>query len=203
MKIYLVRHGETEWNVLRRVQGSMDAPLTENGIQQARNVAKRLAKEPFGAAFASPQLRAYRTAEMIVAEHPSLTLQKEPCLREFSFGDWEGHKLDEMHLEEPEKWDCYQKTPSLFTAPHGDCMIARVAESKEFVDKLLENHWGQNVLCVTHGYAIRIFMAAALGIPLESTRFFMAGNTAVSIIEYKRPEMPQMRVFGDISHNLT
>lgn len=82
-------------------------------------------------------------------------------------------------------------------------MIARVAESKAFVDRMLENHWGQNVLCVTHGYAIRIFMAAALGIPLESTRFFMAGNTAVSIIEYKRPDMPQMRVFGDVSHNLT
>ena len=52
MKIYLVRHGETEWNVLRRVQGSMDAPLTENGIQQAKNVAKRLAKVDFAAAFA-------------------------------------------------------------------------------------------------------------------------------------------------------
>ena len=203
MKIYLVRHGETEWNVLRRVQGSMDAPLTENGIQQAKNVAKRLAKVDFAAAFASPQMRAYRTAEKIVAEHPTITLQKEPSLREFSFGDWEGHKLDEMHLEETDKWDCYQKTPSLFTAPHGDCMIARVAESKAVVDRLLENHWGQNVLCVTHGYAIRIFMAAALGIPLESTRFFMAGNTAVSIIEYKRPDMPQMRVFGDVSHNLT
>ena len=60
MKIYLVRHGETEWNVLRRVQGSMDAPLTENGIQQAKNVAKRLAKVDFAAAFASPQMRAYR-----------------------------------------------------------------------------------------------------------------------------------------------
>ena len=158
MKIYLVRHGETEWNVLRRVQGSMDAPLTENGIQQAKNVAKRLAKVDFAAAFASPQMRAYRTAEKIVAEHPAITLQKEPSLREFSFGDWEGHKLDEMHLEEPEKWDCYQRTPSLFTAPHGDCMIARVAESKAFVDRLLENRWGQNVLCVTHGYAIRIFI---------------------------------------------
>ena len=56
MKIYLVRHGETEWNVLRRVQGSMDAPLTENGIQQAKNVAKRLAKVDFAAAFASPQM---------------------------------------------------------------------------------------------------------------------------------------------------
>ncbi len=51
-KLYLVRHGETEWNVLRRVQGSMDAPLTENGIQQAKNVAKRLAKVDFAAAFA-------------------------------------------------------------------------------------------------------------------------------------------------------
>ena len=81
-------------------------------------------------------------------------------------------------------------------------MIARVAESKA----LLTGCWktiGGRMCCVTHGYAIRIFMAAALGIPLESTRFFMAGNTAVSIIEYKRPDMPQMRVFGDVSHNLT
>ena len=86
MKIYLVRHGETEWNVLRRVQGSMDAPLTENGIQQAKNVAKRLAKVDFAAAFASPQMRAYRTAEKIVAEHPTITLQKSLAFGNFPSG---------------------------------------------------------------------------------------------------------------------
>ena len=201
MKLYLVRHGETEWNILRRVQGSMDAPLTENGIQQAVNAAKRLKEVPFSAAYASPQPRAYRTAEMIVAEHEGLVLQKEPVLREFSFGDWEGHNLDKMYLEEPELWDCYQKTPSVFTAPNGDCMVQRVAESKKFADKLLQTHWGETVLCVTHGYALRIFLSAALGISLESTRFFMCGNTGISIIEYKAPDKPQVRVFGDVSHN--
>lgn len=201
MKLYLIRHGQTEWNTQRRVQGAMDSPLTKNGIIQAENAARRLKDIHFAAAFASPQLRAYRTAEIITADHPYLKLEKQPCLREFSFGDWEGHLLDQMQEEEPEKWDVYKKTPSAFTAPNGDCMIARVAESKAFADRLVERYFGENVLCVTHGYAIRIFLAAVLGIPLESTRFFMPGNTAISIVEYKQPDTPQVRVFGDVSHN--
>ena len=178
MKLYLIRHGQTEWNTQRRVQGAMDSPLTKNGIIQAENAARRLKDIHFAAAFASPQLRAYRTAEIITADHPYLKLEKQP-----------------------EKWDVYKKTPSAFTAPNGDCMIARVAESKAFADRLVERYFGENVLCVTHGYAIRIFLAAVLGIPLESTRFFMSGNTAISIVEYKQPDTPQVRVFGDVSHN--
>lgn len=201
MKVYLIRHGETEWNVQRRVQGALDSPLTQNGVQQAENAAKRLAEVDFAAAFASPQTRAYRTAACIAARHEGLTLAKEPCLREFSFGDWEGHLLDEMPKEEPALWNIYTKTPSAFTAPHGDCMIARVAEAKAFVDKLVQTYYGQNVLCVSHGYAIRIFLSAALGVPLESTRFFMPGNTSISIVEYRHPDLPQVRVFGDVSHN--
>lgn len=57
MKVYLLRHGETEWNVQHRVQGALDSPLTENGIQQTKNAAKRLAKVEFDAAFASPSPR--------------------------------------------------------------------------------------------------------------------------------------------------
>ena len=107
MKLYLIRHGQTEWNTQRRVQGAMDSPLTKNGIIQAENAARRLKDIHFAAAFASPQLRAYRTAEKIItADHPIFETGKRAvaCVN-FPLADWEGHLLDQMQEEEPEKWD--------------------------------------------------------------------------------------------------
>ena len=115
MKVYLLRNGETEWNVQHRVQGALDSPLTENGIQQAKNAAKRLAKVEFDAAFASPSPRAYRTAQIIAGPHKGLVIQKENSLREFSFGVYEGHSLDNMHVECPKLWGQFETTPSLVT----------------------------------------------------------------------------------------
>lgn len=90
MKVYLLRHGETEWNVQHRVQGALDSPLTENGIQQAKNAAKRLAKVEFDAAFTSPSPRAYRTAQIIAGPHKGLVIQKENSLREFPLACMKG-----------------------------------------------------------------------------------------------------------------
>lgn len=201
MKVYLIRHGETEWNVQRRVQGALDSPLTENGIQQAKNAARRLAKVTFDAAFASPAPRAYRTAEIIAEPHPGLLIQKEDSLREFSFGIYEGHSLDHMDIECPALWTQFEKTPSLVTSPEGDCMVSRVAESRRFVDRLTAQYMHKQILCVSHGFGVCYFLSAALGIPVEHSHKFTSGNTALTVIEFLAPDRPLVRVFGDTSHN--
>ena len=201
MKVYLLRHGETEWNVQHRVQGALDSPLTENGIQQAKNAAKRLAKVEFDAAFASPSPRAYRTAQIIAGPHKGLVIQKENSLREFSFGVYEGHSLDNMHVECPKLWGQFETTPSLVTSPEGDCMVARVAERRRFVEKLTAQYMHKQVLCVSHGFGVCYFLSAALGIPLEHSHKFASGNTALTIIEFLAPDRPLVRIFSDTSHN--
>lgn len=201
MNVYLMRHGETEYNVARLVQGACDSPLTKNGLRQAENAARRLRDIPFAAAYASPLKRAKDTAKIVAAPHKGLCITEEESLREFSFGIYETHNMDGLKDECPGIWALFTKTPSRLTAPGGDCTLARVAESKRFTDKLIKEHFGENVLCVSHGFGISFFLAAALGIPLESARCFASGNTALTILQYKTPTEPAVRVFGDTSHN--
>ena len=87
--LYLVRHGETEWNVAHIVQGFEDSPLTEQGVRQAEATAKELKRVPFDAIFSSDSSRAERTAEILRLER-ELAIQTSRELRERNFGKFEG-----------------------------------------------------------------------------------------------------------------
>src|SRR5579871_641611 len=94
LRLYIVRHGETEWNRDGRVQGHTDVPLSGEGIEQARRVAERLSREPISAVWSSDLARALDTARAIAAPH-DLEVHSTPLLRETMLGEWEG-------LTEPE-----------------------------------------------------------------------------------------------------
>ena len=89
MKLYLIRHGETDWNIVKRLQGATDIPLNENGEALARETAEGLKEIPFDMVFTSPLKRAYRTAE-IVKGNREIPLIIEERIREICFGDYEG-----------------------------------------------------------------------------------------------------------------
>lgn len=89
MKIYLVRHGETDWNQAGLLQGQTDIALNAQGLEQAREAAERLKEVPFEIAFCSPLIRAKRTAETIIGDR-KITLTTDERLRELNFGPWEG-----------------------------------------------------------------------------------------------------------------
>ena len=91
MKIYLVRHGETDWNQAGLLQGQTDIALNAQGLEQAHDAAERLKKVPFEIAFCSPLIRAKRTAEIIIGDR-KITLTTDERLRELNFGPWEGHQ---------------------------------------------------------------------------------------------------------------
>ena len=85
MKIYLVRHGETDWNQAGLLQGQTDIALNAQGLEQAHDAAERLKKVPFEIAFCSPLIRAKRTAEIIIGDR-KITLTTDERLRELNFG---------------------------------------------------------------------------------------------------------------------
>ena len=87
MKIYLVRHGETDWNQAGLLQGQTDIALNAQGLEQAHDAAERLKKVPFEIAFCSPLIRAKRTAEIIIGDR-KITLTTDERLRELNFGPW-------------------------------------------------------------------------------------------------------------------
>lgn len=108
--IYLVRHGETEFNLVRRYQGWLDSPLTENGVAQAIAIGRRLAQLPDAATaeiVASPIGRAKRTAELIAAEMGRADIAYDDRLREISIGSWDGLDRDEIAARAPGIFDGY------------------------------------------------------------------------------------------------
>jgi 2,3-bisphosphoglycerate-dependent phosphoglycerate mutase len=90
--IYVIRHGETEWNIAQKMQGQHDSPLTPAGIEQAKQRAKTLAHINFAEIFSSDLLRAKRTAEIIALEH-QITVKTSQLIRERNFGKYEGIEI--------------------------------------------------------------------------------------------------------------
>jgi uncharacterized phosphatase len=145
--ILLARHGETDWNAERRVQGHSDTPLNDRGREQARALADELAGESLDAVYSSDLLRAHETAR-IVAERRGLGVTSIRDLRERHFGTWEGLTDEEIFVRYPEVLD---------GGPWGDAetqdeMAERVVGA---LTRIAETHPGQRVLVVSHGGPLR------------------------------------------------
>ena len=97
-RFYIVRHGQTEWNNARIIQGQLDSPLTEEGIRQAAERSKTFKDIEFADAFASDLFRAHKTAEIIAADH-TLAVKTNQLLRERSFGSFDGKHADVFYQE--------------------------------------------------------------------------------------------------------
>ena len=147
--IVLVRHGETEWNRTRRVQGHTDIPLNDEGRRQARALAEELHGEQVDAVYASDLGRARETAE-ILAEARGADVIALPALREKHFGTWEGLTDTEVHARFPEaangSWGDGETTEEL---------TERVVAA---VKAIAAAHAGGLVLVVTHGGPLRAIL---------------------------------------------
>jgi broad specificity phosphatase PhoE len=148
--ILLARHGETDWNLGRRVQGQSDTPLNDTGRAQAQALAGELAGERLDAVYSSDLVRAHETAR-IVAEPRGLDVTALPDLREKNFGTWEGLTDDEILVRFPD-------------ARHGPWGDGETTEdvARRVVAALLriaESHPGGQVLVVSHGGPLRAALA--------------------------------------------
>jgi broad specificity phosphatase PhoE len=153
--ILLARHGESDWNVERRVQGHADRPLTPTGLAQARELVEALADEPLDAVYSSDLSRAYETAR-IVAQPRGLTVIALPELRERHFGTWEGLTDDEV----------LQRFPHAGTgADWGDAETSeQLAERvQEALREIAARHEDGRVLVVTHGGPLRALLRWCAG----------------------------------------
>lgn len=118
-RLLLVRHAESTWNALRRIQGQMDPPLSPRGRAQARGLAVRLAGCRLAGFYCSDLLRARQTAE-VIAEAVGLRPVPEPGLREIMLGAWEGRSREELLREYPEEWAAWVREPSWDLIPGGE-----------------------------------------------------------------------------------
>jgi len=163
--LYLVRHGETEWNKAGIVMGQLDSPLTQTGVEQAAATAQELKSINFDAVFSSDLYRASRTAEIVKLER-QLMVQTSKALRERAFGDWQGRAVAEYRKNFQHLFD---KIEQLSEEERKGIKFADNIESDEevigrFITRLREiavAYPGKTVLVVTHGGCIRTFLIHA------------------------------------------
>jgi probable phosphoglycerate mutase len=177
--LLLVRHGETDSNAERRIQGQTNTPLNARGRQQAQALADRLAGEPITAVYSSDLDRARETAE-ILAARLDLPVVVDPALRERHFGSWEGRTIDELEERWPGAWARWRNG----NEGEGDVEdhLALAARIRDAISRLAAAHPGERILVVAHGGAMRVILmdAAGLDYPLGRNEQRRIGNCDVS-----------------------
>ena len=199
-RIILTRHGQTLWNIEGRVQGSLDSPLTEKGILQARSLACRLKNQRIDHIYSSDSLRAINTAEEIRRELGLGKISTNPALREFAFGEWEGCIWQELRVAYPDIFKIWDSEPHLITTPGGENMQMVQERAWKCMEKIASEHLGQTVCLVTHGLTLKLLVTKALGFEVhEWAKTPWQHNTALNIFEvHEQQWIPTL--LGDCQH---
>jgi len=180
--LYFVRHGETQFNVEKRMQGFCDSPLTDNGISQAKAVGKGLSGIDFTAAYASESQRVIDTANYAIG-HRSIPLTTDARLKEMNFGLLESLLGDEIQakygniLEE-----LFTMKDLHLSAPEGETYVQLFQRTSSAVEEIVKRHQaeGGNILVFSHGVTIGNYMMQLTNSPT----FPHHQNCGVSIVSY-------------------
>ncbi|HEY4306527.1 MAG TPA: histidine phosphatase family protein [Gemmatimonadaceae bacterium] len=154
--VYLVRHGETEWNAAGRCQGRADADFTEAGREQLRALATELRDVSFDAAYSSSLPRSIRTAAAILQGRPLLARQVDD-LSELSYGSLQGSKFSDWPASLHDTW---RREPWSVTFPDGESLAMVEQRVLRALDEIISAHPGQTVLVSSHGHVNRLILAA-------------------------------------------
>ncbi|MDK9703738.1 MAG: histidine phosphatase family protein [Sulfuritalea sp.] len=179
----LVRHGETDWNGEKRIQGQIDIDLNAAGEAQARAVGAGLVAHSFAAAYSSDLLRAWRTAQ-IATRGLGLAVSPAPTLRERHFGVLQGVTAQEASVQRPEAHRHHQARTPDYDYETGESLIDFAARVTTGLEALAARHAGQSVLAFTHGGVLDVVYRAATGRALAAPRDFQLPNAAFNWLEY-------------------
>lgn len=199
-KLYLTRHGQTEWNVERRMQGQMDSPLTLLGEKQTKWLGERLNDVAIDIIVCSSSLRAVRTAE-IVRGGRNITIIPNDNLREINLGEWEGMLHTEVERIYPEEHRNFWHFPHRYQPVEGgETFLQLYTRVSDEVEKIISNYEGENVLIVTHAVALKTLLAYFENKELKDlwTGPFMK-STCLNLVEIEK-ESRKVILQGDITH---
>ncbi|WP_418202316.1 histidine phosphatase family protein [Arthrobacter dokdonensis] len=188
-KLWLLRHGETEWSRSGQYTGLTDLPLTADGEDQARSARPALAGTEFDLVLTSPLQRARRTAEL--AGFPDAEV--EPNAVEWDYGDYEGINSAVVRAENPGYliWDS--------GVPNGETLEQVSARADAIVDRvrapLPDGTLAANVLLVAHGHFLRILSARWLGLAPDQGRHFVLGTAKVCTLGWDK-QTPAVEQWG-------
>lgn len=197
-EIIIVRHGQTQSNQLRRIQGQSDSPLSELGQQQALALSRRISSTYFAKLFSSDLGRAMATAE-ILAKPLGLSVEACPALRETCFGEAEGHTWEAVHERYPEQAADWYKHVAEARLPGGESREEVTERVMKFFEKAVSDYQGQRLLMVTHGGVLACVFSRILQIPAGIRPQCVIENTSLNILSFKDQRW-KIKTWGDVQH---
>jgi broad specificity phosphatase PhoE len=182
-RILLIRHGETDWNRIRRFQGRSDLPLNQKGKDQAHALASALKDESLTAIYSSPLIRTLETARLIKVFHPSIPLFEEEGLVEMNLGEFEGMEAQRWAAEYPDFLRTWQETPASVTMPGGESLQevqTRAIGTLERITKLYPTE--STLLLCSHNFVNLTMLCYALRVPLDRFREVRQETGALNVL---------------------
>lgn len=196
--IYIVRHGQTEWNLLGKTQGHGNSDLTPKGIEQAELLADSMTKYPIDYIYSSDLGRAYQTAE-IIGNKLNIEVEKTEALREMNFGTWEGRIIKDIIEEDPELYKMWRNEPHLAKIPQGETLSQIKERTDAFIKEINKKYDGKHIVLVTHSLCARIMLLSFLDSDVKNIYRINQVNTALNIIEL-RDYGPVVMKMNDTTH---
>jgi len=196
----LIRHGETDWNRERRLQGHLDIPLNAQGLRQARQLASSLQAQGlhFTALHVSSLERARQTAAAI-SQHNGLPIQIHPALRERHYGIFQGKTFAEAMHSIPDAYQRHQDREPDFDLHGGESLRQFQQRIMHCMQQLAAQHQGQQILVVSHGGVLEMVYRTASGKALSEPRDFPIPNAALNWISHDDGHW-QIEKWADQSH---
>jgi probable phosphoglycerate mutase len=154
--IYMVRHGQTVWNVDKRFRGTVDVPLNETGRRDAQRAAAHLADAGLEAVYTSPLSRAREVAEEIAAAAGLRATSDHPGLLNLDYGDWHGCTKEECATRDPEAWRRYREDPERARCPSGEALADAADRVTGALFEMARRHPRGIVAAVSHGVMVRL-----------------------------------------------
>lgn len=191
LRLFLIRHGETEFSTQLRYSGWGDPELTEKGRTQAKRSATRLAEllngHEVAAIFSSPLSRAKETAQIIQAELGEVQLKEAEALKELNFGTWEGLTFAQARQQDPTLHEAWVDNPADSAPPEGESIRELYQRVRSWRNGLDRHYSGNTLVVVSHVNVIKALVCQALGAGPGSVNRFFLDPAGISEIEFYPP----------------
>jgi len=189
MKVYLTRHGQTEWNLAGKMQGRLNSNLTALGEDQARWLGKSLESTPIDVICSSSSGRAYDTAKLIKGDR-AIDIEQYDDLQEVYLADWQGMLHADIEALDADQFNSYWREPEKFRAGGKESFEALIERGRTVFNEIIRVHDGKDVLIVSHGVLLKAIFAYIKSLEIKE---FWSGpfmqSTCLNVLEITNGEI--------------
>lgn len=185
LELLLIRHGQTEWNVMQKVMGRQPIPLSDRGRAQAEALSDYLSEAKLSAVISSPVLRAMQTAGIVASRHDGIEVEPDEGLSEIDYGEWVNLTFAELTEKHGETWRRYREDPNDLVLPGGESMPEVAARVKALVDRVRARFPEGRVALVSHADVIKLVLIELIGLDIKHILRLSIDNCSMLLVRVR------------------